>query len=97
MQLWLQGYTGANVSRYTGDGRLHIVYQGRLIKVMRSEIDSYLDDWAWSVIDLWHRWKMFVMFPFAGGWADQPAHMVEAIETAEAAYKEAQKHDSRRA
>lgn len=54
----------------------------------RSEVNEYLDPWFWSAFDLWYRWKVFGSFPFGGGWAEQPAHMVEIIEAAELAHKQ---------
>lgn len=93
VQLWAQGNTDPKVYQMVGDGRLHVTYQGRLVRVLRSEVGQWVDDWFWSVLDLWWRWKTFGALPFSGGWAEQPAHMIEAIETAEAAYKETQRHD----
>lgn len=53
----------------------------------RSEVDEYLDSHFWSALDLWWRWKVLGGYPFSGGWAEQPAYVVEVIETAEAAYR----------
>ena len=54
----------------------------------RSEVNAYLDDGFWSALDLWWRWRTFGnQWPLSGGWAEQPAHIVEVIETAEAAYR----------
>lgn len=64
-----------------------MLYHGRLETVWRSEVAEWCDDWLMSVIDLWWRWDAFNGLPFAGGWAEQPAHIMEAIETAHAAYK----------
>lgn len=60
---------------------------GRLETIWRSEVNDYLDAWFWSAFDVWHRWKLFGCLPFAGGWAEQPAHLVQIIESAEAAYR----------
>jgi len=85
--LWAQGNTDPKIYRQLGDGRLNVTYQGRLVKVMRSEVGDWVDGWFWSALDVWWRWRMFGGLPFSGGWAEQPAHIVEAIETAEVAYK----------
>lgn len=85
--LWAQGNTDPQIYKQLGDGRLNVTYQGRLVKVMRSEAREWADDWFFSCLDLWWRWRTFGGLPFAGGWADQPSHMVEIIETAEAAWK----------
>ena len=87
MQLWHQGHTRAKVRQQIGDGRLNVTYQGKLVRVLRSEVARWADEWFWSVLDLWWRWRTLQSLPFSGGWAEQPAHMVEAIESAEAAYK----------
>lgn len=72
-----------------GDGRLPVVIGGRLERVMRSEVPEYCDERFYSALDIWYRWRMFGnALPFAGGWAEQPAHIVTVIETLEAAYKE---------
>lgn len=87
MQLWKQGNAGIRIVNGIGDGRLKILYGGKLIKVMRSEVADYCDDVFWSVFDVWYKWRVFQGLPFAGGWAEQPAHLIEAIEAAEAGYK----------
>ena len=87
MILWLQGQTDPKVYEQIGDGRLSATYQGKLVPVRRSQAREWADDWFFSCLDLWWRWRTFSALPFAGGWADQPAHMVEIIETAEAAFK----------
>lgn len=62
---------------------------GKLVTIMRSEVNAYLDDWFWSAFDVWYRWKMFGCLPFSGGWAEQPAHLITVIEVAEAAARSA--------
>lgn len=62
---------------------------GKLVTIMRSEVNEYLDDWFWSSFDVWYRWKMFGCLPFGGGWAEQPAHLIRVIEVAEAAARSA--------
>jgi len=74
-----------------GDGRLMVVLDGKLEPVWKSQVAEYVDEHFWSVVDVWNRWKTLGMMPFSGGWAEQPAHLVEAIETAEAAYVEAER------
>ena len=87
MALWLQGNTNPKLHAMLGDGRMQATYQGKLVTVWRSEAKQWADEWFFSCLDLWWRWRTFGALPFAGGWAEQPAHMVEIIETAEAAFK----------
>jgi len=68
-----------------------VVLDGKLEPVWKSQVGEYVDEHFWSVLDVWRRWKTLGMMPFSGGWAEQPAHLVEAIETAEMAYTEAEK------
>ena len=44
----------------------------------------------WSGLELWSKWRLFDGMPFSGGWAEQPAHIVDMINTVERAYKDAQ-------
>lgn len=89
MQLWVQGKTDIEVSRQVGDGRLMVVLGGRLETVWKSEVSEYCDEHFWSVQSVWYRWRLLGAMPFAGGWAEIPAHITEAIEVAEIAYNEA--------
>jgi hypothetical protein len=72
-----------------GDGMLPIVYEGKLLDIRRSQVDEYCDDEFWSGLDLWSKWRVFEGMPFAGGWAEQPAHIVDMIGTIERAFKDA--------
>jgi len=45
------------------------------------------DDYNKSCIVLWQRWRLFGL-PFTGGWAEQPAHVAQVIETLEYVYRE---------
>lgn len=92
MQLWLDGKAHIRVRKEIGDGRLKAIWQGKLITVWKSEVAEWCDDWFFSCLDLWYRWKMFGCLPFTGGWAEQPAHLVEIIETLQTAYKQ---HEAR--
>ena len=87
MQLWAKGQSVQSVRREIGDGRLGVTIDGRLTTIKRSEVNEYLDDWFWSALDVWYRWRTFGGLPFSGGWAEQPAHLVYVIEIADAAYK----------
>ena len=87
VQLWLQGRHRERVRKQIGDGRIGVVHHGSLITVWRSEVAEWCDDWLMSVVDLWWRWRTFSCLPFAGGWAEQPSHIMEAIEVAESASK----------
>lgn len=73
-----------------GDGRLPIVYDGKLLELWRSEVGDYCDEYFWTGLDLWSKWRTFGGMPFGGGWAEQPAHIVDMISTIERAYKDAQ-------
>jgi len=63
------------------------MYNGKLVKVMKSDIPYYIDEQFWSCANIWGRWKQFGL-PFTGGWAEQPAHIVDAIEAVEIGLKE---------
>ena len=58
--------------------------------VRRDRIPEYMTADALSAVELWRKWKMFG-FPFSGGWAEQPAVVVDVLETLEA---EAQKQQT---
>lgn len=90
MSLWAKGQAHQVVRPEIGDGKIGAVVHGRLETMRRSEVNEYLDVWFWSVLDLWWRWRMFQALPFSGGWAEQPAHLIAAIEEAESAYKAVQ-------
>lgn len=47
--------------------------------VDRSKIPEYFDEYYFSALTIWNRYKRFG-FPFDGGWAEQPAHIIEVIE-----------------
>ncbi|ADK81602.1 hypothetical protein [Sediminispirochaeta smaragdinae] len=83
----MKGQSSQKVRREIGDGRLGVVVDGRLVTILRSEVNEYLDDWFWSAFGLWYRYKLFGALPFSGGWAELPAFIVEIIETAEGAYR----------
>ena len=68
---------------------------GKLEPVWKSDVANICDDWFWSVFGLWHRWKTLGAGPFGGGWAEWPAHIVEALEVAESAATEAQTQQQR--
>ena len=63
------------------------VYGKKLQKVTKAEIPYYVDDDLWACITLWNRWKDYGL-PFTGGWAEQPAHLVDAIEGVEQGVRE---------
>ena len=74
-----------------GDGRLKVVVNGKLVPVRKSEVQRWCDEWFWSALELWSNWRTLGCMPFAGGWAEQPAHLVEVIMAVEGAYKEVQR------
>ncbi|ADK81118.1 hypothetical protein [Sediminispirochaeta smaragdinae] len=83
----MRGQSTQKVRREIGDGKLGVVVDGKLVTILRSEVNEYLDDWFWSAFSLWYRYKLFGALPFSGGWAELPAFIIEIIETAEAAYR----------
>lgn len=82
MQLWKKGHATARVKREIGDGLLPVVIAGKLKPVKRSEVGQYCDEQFWDVLGIWHRWKRFG-FPWTGGWAEQPAYLVDLIDMVE--------------
>lgn len=95
MGLWCSGQHRQTVRREIGDGKVGATVAGELVTIRRSEVNDYLDEWFWGAFDVWYRWRMFAAMPFSGGWAEQPAPIVEIIETAEAAYRSNQHAGSR--
>lgn len=89
MQLWRQGNANIKVRPEVGDGRLKVLLNGRLEKVFKSQVKDICDQWFYSCLDLWYRWRTFNSLPFALGWAEHPNHFIEIIETAESAYRSA--------
>lgn len=87
VQIWKQGKAGVRIRPEIGDGRLKAMWRGKLHPVKKSEVKDLCDAWFFSALDVWHRWKTFGALPFGGGWAEQPAHLVEVIEHAESGYR----------
>jgi hypothetical protein len=52
--------------------------------VERRLVPELFTDFFWSALGVYNRFKMFG-FPFSGGWAEQPAHIVDVIEAFESA------------
>jgi hypothetical protein len=48
--------------------------------VGRDKILSYFNDYYYSCLAIYNRFKRFGL-PFGGGWAEQPEYVVEIIET----------------
>lgn len=48
-------------------------------KIERRRIPELFNEWYWSCIGLYAKYKTFGL-PFAGGWADQPAYVLDIIE-----------------
>lgn len=61
-------------------------------EIHRAKIPEYFSAENVEAINLYTRYKLFG-FPFAGGWAEQPARVMDVIETleAESAKREAKK------
>jgi len=55
-------------------------------EVWRAKIPEYCTAEAAGAIGLWQNWKMFGM-PFAGGWAEQPAVVMDVLEVLEAEWR----------
>jgi hypothetical protein len=51
--------------------------------VERLKIPSYFTAEYYSAANMWKMWKMGFGFPYTGGWAEQPAHIVDAISALE--------------
>jgi len=88
VQLWKQGHAEAKVYRQIGDGRLGVKIDGKLHTVWRSEVKNYCDDYFWSALQLWYRWRLFGSLPFVGnrGWAEEQARIIHIIEAVEEGY-----------
>lgn len=63
------------------DAGREMVLGGYLVR--RDRIPEYLTPDALSGVELWRRYRLFGM-PFAGGWAEQPAVVLDVLETLEA-------------
>jgi hypothetical protein len=50
--------------------------------VRRDEISSYFTEELARRIEFYYRYKAFG-WPYAGGWAEQPAHLVDIVELLE--------------
>lgn len=50
--------------------------------VRRDEIPSYFNEENTRRIEFYYRYKAFG-WPYAGGWAEQPAHLVDIVELLE--------------
>lgn len=48
--------------------------------VERNKILSYFNDYYYSCLVIYDRFKRFGL-PFSGGWAEQPEYVIEIIET----------------
>lgn len=83
----MQGKTEYKPRKMVGTVRLMVLWNGKLAKVVNSEIPDYVDDELWSAVNLWNRYKAYGL-PFGGGWAEQPAHLVDAIDAVEHGIRE---------
>lgn len=86
MQLWKKGHANTTVHRQIGDGRLGVTVEGKFQTVWRSEVRGYCDEYFWSAMDLWNKWKVFGTLPFARTWGDEQARIIALLETIEVAY-----------
>ena len=62
------------------DDRREMVLYGYAIR--RCEIPGYFTDDVLSALDLWQTYRIFGL-PYAGGWAEQPARLMDVIRTIE--------------
>ena len=60
-------------------------------EICRKDIPMYFTDTAARAVHLWQMYKLFG-WPFAGGWAEQPAYIVDIIETLELEARKRDKH-----
>lgn len=58
-------------------------------EICRKDIPSYMTPRAYASIDLWQKYKSYG-FPFAGGWAEQPAIYMDVIDALERELKKRQ-------
>ena len=50
----------------------------------RRDIPTLFNDEYWGALKLWNRYKLFGL-PFDGGWAEQPAAVIDVLEALESA------------
>ena len=70
-----QGYKPTERDR----GR-EMILHGNVVR--RDEIPSYFTEETTRRIEFYYRYKAFG-WPYAGGWAEQPAHLVDIVELLE--------------
>jgi hypothetical protein len=87
--LWLQGKTPdrTRVVNGLGDIRENAGTFKNPVKVWRSEIPELFTHEFYVALALWRRWHLGMGFPFSGGWAEQPAWIVETIDAFETHYR----------
>ena len=72
------------------------------VEVERHTILEHFNEYYYSVVQLYNRYKRFGL-PFSGGWAEQPEHIVQALDAVEhaielkRAFEQRKKNDSGRA
>lgn len=47
--------------------------------IERRKVPEFFNEEYWSALIIYNRYKKFG-FPYSGGWAEQPAHLIELIE-----------------
>ena len=80
----------AKVSPAIGDGRVQAGLNSRPHFIMRSAIPQYVTPTFWALFRVWHRYHIGLGLPYSGGWAEQPAHLVDVIELYESLYRQFQ-------
>lgn len=58
-----------------------------VIGIKRRQLKYFLDDWFYSAWAVWRKFHLGLGLPYAGGWAEQPKHIVDIIEAFEEAYR----------
>lgn len=85
--MWLNGKHTRRVNKWVGDGWVNAGTKNAPMFVRRSEIEGYVTEKFWRLFELWHRFHVGMGFPFAGGWAEQPVVVAEAVEVMETMWR----------
>ena len=58
-----------------------------------NKIPELFTPYFWTCVGIWKRWKMLGL-PYAGGWAEQPAHLIHVIELFEGMHQTEQNKEA---
>lgn len=53
--------------------------EGKPIFVEASQVAQYMDETFWEALNIYAATELLGTLPFSGGWAEQPALVVQAI------------------